>query len=92
VSTLPHPHGPSVPPLDDDEERVARARRRLTGLATALVLNPLDRQVHADLRDFMDSESEPALQSWEALLSRSPDELRERISALLGSQVARRAS
>lgn len=92
MSTLPHPHAPSVPSLDDDEERVARARRRLTGLATALVLNPLDRQVHEDLRTFMDSESEPALQSWEALLSRSPDELRERISALLSSQVTRRAS
>ncbi|NUK15804.1 MULTISPECIES: hypothetical protein [Streptomyces] len=92
MSTLPHPHGPSAPPLDDDEERVARARRRLTVLATALVQNPLDRQVHQDLRAFMDSESEPALQSWEALLSRSPDELRERIRTLLGSHVARRAS
>lgn len=92
MSTLPHQHGPAVPTLDADEERVARARRRLTMLATALVQNPLDRQVHKDLRAFMDSESEPALQSWETLLSRTPDELRQRIRTLLESQVTRRAS
>ncbi|MEU0111931.1 hypothetical protein ABZ313_42230 [Streptomyces sp. NPDC006251] len=91
MSTLPTQHSPAAPLLDADEERVARARRRLTLLATALVQNPLDRQVHQDLRAFMDSESEPALQSWEALLSRSPEELRERIRTLLEGQ-ARRAS
>lgn len=88
MSTLPHQHSPATSPLDADEERVARARRRLTALATELVQNPLDRQIHKVLREFMDTESEPALQSRDVLTARTPDELREPIRTLLEGRMA----
>ncbi|MER6118016.1 MULTISPECIES: hypothetical protein [unclassified Streptomyces] len=91
-TSLAGPHGPSDSLLDEDETRVARARRQLTELGTALVLAPFDRGVHQALRRFMERDSEPALQSWESMLQRTPDELRERIRAVITAQAERRAS
>ncbi|WP_439681472.1 hypothetical protein [Embleya sp. MST-111070] len=90
------PSVPAVQPsgglLDDDESRVAAARRQVTRLAAALVLEPLDRDLHEALRAFLDNDSEPALQSWDALLSRTPEELRARIHALLTARGDRRSA
>ncbi|MCM2430883.1 hypothetical protein [Streptomyces sp. RKAG337] len=86
------PHGPTGPLLDDDETRVARARRQLTQLGTALVRDPLDRRVHQALRTYMDHDSEAALLSWEAMLQRTPEELRERIRAVITAHAERKAS
>ncbi len=85
-------HGPVSPLLDDDEARVARARLQLTQLAADLVRDPLSRTVHQALRAFLETDSEPALRSWEAMLARSPEELRERIRTVITSQAERRAS
>ncbi|MFE3559864.1 hypothetical protein ACFXKW_34155 [Streptomyces sp. NPDC059193] len=78
--------------LDADEARVARASRELTKIAAALVSRPMDRQLHAQMRAFLEQESQQALASWDALLARTPDELKERISTVLTVQAARRAS
>jgi hypothetical protein len=61
-------------------------------MAAALVSRPMDRQLHTDLRAFLESESEPALASWDVLLARTPDELKERIRTVLTTQAARSAS
>ncbi|MCX5216190.1 hypothetical protein OG689_44450 [Kitasatospora sp. NBC_00240] len=88
MSTPPESQqGPASPLFDEDERRVAQARRRLTQLGAALVRNPLDREVHQEVRAFFEAESESALRSWEVLLTRSPDELRARIRAVLTAQV-----
>jgi hypothetical protein len=71
---------------------VARARRRLTQLGTALVRDPLDRRVHQALRAFMETDSEAALRSWEVILQRTPEELRARIRAVLSACAKRRPS
>ncbi|MEU9255737.1 hypothetical protein AB0D66_28300 [Streptomyces sp. NPDC048270] len=86
------PHGASSPLLDDDETRVAQARRHLTHLGTALVRDPLDRRVHQALRAYMEKDSEAALQSWEVMLQRTPEELRERIRTVITAQAERQAS
>jgi len=78
--------------LDADEARVARASRQLTQIAAALVSRPMDRQLHTQMRTFLDKESEPALASWDVLLARTPDELKERISTVLTAQAVRRTS
>ncbi|MCG7524037.1 hypothetical protein MHW47_06220 [Streptomyces sp. OfavH-34-F] len=91
-TSLTGPPGSTEPLLDEDETRVARARRQLTQLGTALVLDPLDRGVHQALRHFMEADSEAALRSWESMLRRSPEELRERIRAVITAQAERRAS
>ncbi|MBT1187885.1 hypothetical protein HET69_28840 [Streptomyces sp. CJ_13] len=78
--------------LDADEARVARASRDLTLLAAALVSRPMDRDLHAQMRAFLDSESEPALASWDVLLARTPAQLKERISTVLTVQALRTAS
>lgn len=90
MPTPPAPQqGPASPLLDEDERRVAQARRRLTQLGAALVRNPLDRDVHQEVRAYLEAESESALRSWEALLARSPEELRARIRAVLTAQAER---
>ncbi|MFF4534041.1 hypothetical protein ACFY1P_32830 [Streptomyces sp. NPDC001407] len=78
--------------LDADEARVARASRQLTQLAAALVSRPMDRELHARMRAFLERDSEPALASWDVLVARTPDELRQRISTVLTAQAVRRAS
>ncbi|GAA1227377.1 hypothetical protein [Streptomyces rhizosphaericus] len=78
--------------LDTDETRVARASRHLTKIAAAMVSQPMDRDLHEQMRGFLARESEPALASWEVLLARTPDELKERISTVLTAQALRRAS
>lgn len=78
--------------LDTDEARVARASRHLTQIAVALVSRPMDRELHAQMRSFLDKESEPALASWDVLISRTPDELKERISTVLTAQAVRKSS
>ncbi|MFZ3491644.1 hypothetical protein ACODT5_00125 [Streptomyces sp. 5.8] len=74
---------------DDDETRVAVARITATRLGTALVRDPLDRNVHDEMRRFLEHDSEPALTSWETLKSRTPEQLKARISALLTAQAQR---
>ncbi|MFF2378421.1 hypothetical protein ACFVUW_28930 [Streptomyces xiamenensis] len=88
----PRPHGPRSPLLDEDETLVAHARHQLTRLGTALVLDPLDRGVHLELRHFMECYSEAALRSWDSMLQRSPEELSERIRAVISAQADRKAS
>lgn len=78
--------------LDADEARVARASRELTKIAAALVSRPMDRDLHEQMRAFLDSDSEPALASWDLLLARTPAELKERISTVLTVQALRTAS
>ncbi|MFD7900523.1 hypothetical protein [Streptomyces sp. NPDC059743] len=78
--------------LDADEARVARASLHLTQIAASLVSRPMDRELHARMRTFLDRESEAALASWDVLLARTPDELKERISTVLTAQAVRRAS
>lgn len=85
-------HGSTSPLLDDDEARVAKARHRLTQLAAALVRDPLNRTVHDELQRYLATEAEPALQSWDVLLARTPEQLRERIRAVITGQAGRRAS
>ena len=82
---------PASPVLDEDEARVARARHLLTKLGTALVRDPLDRRVHSALRTFMETDSEPALRSWDVIVQRTPEELRARICAVLSAGTKRRA-
>lgn len=93
--TAAHTSGPtrSAGPLaDEDETRVATARITATRLGTALVRDPLDRTVHEQMRHFLDHDSEPALMSWETLKSRTPEQLKSRIAALLTAQAQRSAS
>ncbi|MEU5959327.1 hypothetical protein [Streptomyces sp. NPDC047525] len=78
--------------LDADEARVARASRDLTKIAAALVSRPMDRDLHEQMRSFLTRESEPALASWDVLLARTPDELKERISTVLTAQALQRTS
>ncbi|MFD8947758.1 hypothetical protein ACFV0B_02710 [Streptomyces xanthophaeus] len=78
--------------LDADEARVARASLALTTIAAALVSRPMDRDLHEQMRAFLDGESEPALASWDALLARTPAQLKERISTVLTVQALRTAS
>ncbi|MFI6689300.1 hypothetical protein [Streptomyces sp. NPDC050485] len=78
--------------LDADEARVARASRELTKIAAALVSRPMDRDLHEQMRAFLSRDSEPALASWDVLLSRTPAELKERISTVLTVQALRTAS
>ncbi|MGW1496353.1 hypothetical protein [Streptomyces sp. NPDC002402] len=80
------------PLADEDETRVAAARVTATRLGTALVRDPLDRTVHEEMRQFLDHDSEPALMSWETLKSRTPEQLKARIAALLTAQAQRSAS
>ncbi|MFF2378347.1 hypothetical protein ACFVUW_28555 [Streptomyces xiamenensis] len=77
--------------LDADEARVARASRELTKIAASMVSRPMDRDLHEQMRFFLASQSEPALASWDVLLSRTPQELKERISTVLTAQVPRGA-
>lgn len=91
VSTSPFASTPT-PFADEDETRVARARRKATLLATAMVRDPLDRTVHEEMRRFLDEESEPALLSWEAMLTRTPAELRDRIRVVITDLAHREAS
>ncbi|WP_328372921.1 hypothetical protein OG800_49335 (plasmid) [Streptomyces sp. NBC_00445] len=42
----------------------------------------MDRDLHTQMRTFLDTESQPALDSWDVLLARTPDQLKERISVL----------
>ncbi|MFJ8015029.1 hypothetical protein [Streptomyces sp. NPDC096339] len=74
--------------LDTDWTRVVRSSRRLTHIAASLVTRPMDRELHAQMRTFLDDESEPALASWNVLLASTPDELRERIATVLIAQAA----
>lgn len=90
--TTMSPAGTGRQLLDADEARVARASRELTKIAAALVSRPMDRDLHEQMRGFLARESEPALASWEVLLARTPDELKERISTVLTAQALRRAS
>ncbi|MEU2514714.1 hypothetical protein [Streptomyces syringium] len=93
MSPLPsRPAGLARPVPDADELLVARARRQAILLAAALVREPLDRKVHQDLRTFVENDSEPALRAWESLLSRTPEELRDRIRTVLLRHTSRRAS
>ncbi|WP_245239070.1 hypothetical protein [Streptomyces sp. MZ04] len=78
--------------LDADEARVARASRELTKIAAAIVSRPMDRDLHEQMRAFLARESEPALASWDVLLTRTPDELKERISTVLTAQALRSSS
>ena len=78
--------------LDADEARVARASRDLTKIAASLVSRPMDRELHQQMRAFLDRESEPALASWDVLLARTPAELKERISTVLTVQALRAVS
>lgn len=81
--TVPSSPSDSAPQLlDADEARVARASRRLTKIAAGLVSRPMDRDLHTQMRTFLDTESQPALDSWDVLLARTPDQLKERISVL----------
>ncbi|MFD8416559.1 hypothetical protein ACFV2Q_33260 [Streptomyces sp. NPDC059650] len=90
--TTKSPAGTGRQLLDADEARVARASRDLTKIAAALVSRPMDRDLHKQMRAFLDSESEPALASWDALLARTPAQLKERISTVLTVQALRTAS
>jgi hypothetical protein len=93
--TAAHTSGPTRaagPLADEDETRVATARITATRLGTALVRDPLDRTVHEQMRHFLDHDSEPALMSWETLKSRTPEQLKSRIAALLTAQAQRNAS
>lgn len=69
---------------------MARASRQLIQLGVALVCHPMDRRVHQRMRLFLDTESEQALASWEALMARTPQELRERIRTVITAQGGRR--
>ncbi|GHG22818.1 hypothetical protein ACFFSH_28855 [Streptomyces filamentosus] len=82
----------SGPLADEDETRVASARITATRLGTALVRDPLDRTVHEQMRQFLDNDSEPALQSWEVLKARTPEQLKSRIAELLTAQAQRSVS
>ncbi|WP_331729385.1 hypothetical protein OG592_43805 (plasmid) [Streptomyces avidinii] len=90
--TTKFPAGTGRQLLDADEARVARASLELTTIAAALVSRPMDRDLHAQMRAFLDSESEPALTSWDALLARTQAQLKERISTVLTVQALRTAS
>lgn len=90
--TTMFPAGTGQPLLDADEARVARASRELTKLAAALVSRPMDRELHRRMCAFLAKESEPALASWDILIARTPDELKERISTVLTAQALRGTS
>ncbi len=90
--TTMSPAGTGRQLLDADEARVARASRELTKIAAALVSRPMDRELHEQMLGFLNRESEPALASWDVLVARTPDELKERISTVLTAQALRRAS
>lgn len=90
--TTMSPAGTGRQLLDADEARVARASRELTKIAAALVSRPMDRELHEQMLGFLHRESEPALASWDVLVARTPDELKERISTVLTAQALRRAS
>ncbi|MEV4506652.1 hypothetical protein [Streptomyces klenkii] len=92
MSTPPRPAHAAHPVADAEELLVAHARRQAILLAAALVREPLNRKVHQDLRTFVEKDSEPALRAWESLISRHPDELRERIRTVLCRRTAGRAS
>ncbi|MCX4682317.1 hypothetical protein OG413_44860 [Streptomyces sp. NBC_01433] len=77
---------------DEDETRVASARITATRLGTALVRDPLDRTVHEQMRHFLDHDSEPALKSWDVLVSRTPEQLKSRIVELLTARAERSVS
>lgn len=77
--------------LDEVETRVVRARIRASGLGAALQSAPLDRTVHASVRDYMDTDSEADLHCWAALVSRGREQLRPRFLEVMGALIARRA-
>ena len=70
--------------LDEDEERVTRARRLLTGLGAALVRTPFDTTTHDRLRAFLTDDAAEVLASLEVLRRRPEAELRARIAELAG--------
>jgi hypothetical protein len=76
--------------LDTAEGRVACASRELTKIAAALVSR--DRELHEQMRVFLDRDSEPAPASWDVLLARTPDQLKERMSTILTLQALGAAS
>lgn len=78
--------------LDADEARVARTSRELTKIAAALVSRPMDRKLHEQMRAFLERESEASLASWDVLVQRTPDQLKERISTVLTVHALRRSS
>ncbi|MFC5149001.1 hypothetical protein [Streptomyces aureoversilis] len=92
MSTPPPRPAHAAQVADAEELLVARARRQALLLAAALVREPMNRKVHQDLRTFVEKDSEPALRAWESLISRHPDELRERIRTVLCRRTAGRAS
>lgn len=79
---VPIPTTAAARPLDVDEERVTRARRRVVRLATALVIQPFDPKAYAQLRAYLESDADQVLASYRALCARPESELRERIAEL----------
>lgn len=92
MSTSPFSVSAAASLTDTDETRVAKARRKAILLATAMVREPLDRGTHEAMLRFLVEDSEVALRSWDALLTRDPAELRDRIRVAITDLAHRRAS
>ena len=80
MTTAPPAHDPDQ---DTDELRVAKARRSITGLAQQLLDDPLNPELIAQLRHWLDTDADPALAAMDALRRRPAPELREQVRAAI---------
>ncbi|MFE4515395.1 hypothetical protein ACFRMQ_14530 [Kitasatospora sp. NPDC056783] len=80
MTTAPPAHDPG---RDTDELRVAKARRRVTELAKQLIADPLNPDLIAQLRHWLDTDADPAIAAMDALLRRPASELREQVRAAI---------
>nr|BEK71280.1 hypothetical protein KPHV_85070 [Kitasatospora purpeofusca] len=80
MTAAPTAHDPG---RDSDERRVAQARRHVIQLAHQLIDNPLDPELHARLRAWLDTEAGEALAAMDALRRRPVPELRDQVRAAL---------
>ena len=69
--------------LDVRERRVAMARIRVGEFVERLLATPIDRELYAELREFLDQEAVQACAAWEELRARGPRYQQRRLLALL---------
>ena len=71
--------------LDADELRLVQARERIRELIARLISAPIDPRTNEALRGYLEREAGPALEAFETLAARGPEQLRARIKEILAA-------
>ncbi len=71
--------------LDPEELLVARAQRRICQIVDQLIVTPINRRAYADMREYLATDAWPAADAYDALRSRSPEQLSARLGQILST-------